>query len=558
MRSQEPKTFWDIEEEKTWRIYLLFSFLILLYFVPIYLIWLIIKFIVVVRLSLSSIEVPYTIFGTDTIIVLILSAVVSYIHWHRSNRRVVIRILHLLGAKYPDKNDEYHNIFQNVVGEVATAAGGIQVEPYIIPTGAMNAFALADMEGRNVIGITEGLLSRLKRDELQSVVAHEMAHIVSKDCLQTTTVCALFGIYSEAITQSNRLLTRVDSPPGPPFEYGMRRRFNIGLLSVPVIGILFISSILAQLLSMFISREREYRADANAVRFTRNPLSLASALYRIGTGWRGAGYGGENIAPIFILNPIYSRLDEVENFWADIFSTHPPLLKRLNIILNMAHADLSAVRSYLKKRKRLRTAEEIQIPEPRFYIKHNDEWLGPFTINQLKTLDFLNPDSILRPADQTRMVKAGEIYDLAIFFKEREGPLWKMKRLCPDCREWLIIKEYEGLHLWQCAYCDGLLVEIDKLPRIFVRKEKGYTKRVQRIAKLLSEETRKKNPHFTLLLDMSQPRRCPKCGDKMFHKLYSYSYHIEVDVCPKCQLIWFDKDELEILQCLIETAEDNA
>jgi len=62
---------------------------------------------------------------------------------------------------------------------------------------------------------------------------------------------------------------------------------------------------------------------------------------------------------------------------------------------------------------------------------------------------------------------------------------------------------------------------------------------------------------FKLLIETPDKRKCPKCGKPMTRKFYSYAYHIEVDECNECNLIWFDKDELEILQCLIEMEEQN-
>jgi Zn-finger nucleic acid-binding protein len=137
----------------------------------------------------------------------------------------------------------------------------------------------------------------------------------------------------------------------------------------------------------------------------------------------------------------------------------------------------------------------------------------------------------------------------------KDEPIWKIRRLCPDCRQWLAVQEYEGLYLWRCAFCNGVLVEGDKLPRIFVRKEKGFYERIQRLATLLEQEARKKHRRLNLLLDMSHPRKCPKCGKDMRHKFYSYAYHVEIDKCMMCNVTWFDTDELEILQCLIEMGE---
>ncbi len=553
---QRFKTFWDIEEEKTWRIYILFGFLIVLYFIPIFAFWIIIKFILHIRFSMPSTDSPFSVFGIDTLFVLLAAAVVSAIHWYYSNAKVVTSILRLLGAQYPDKQDKYHYTFQNVVDEIETSAGGLKVERYILPTGAMNAFALADFHGRQVIGITEGLLSRLTRDELQSVVAHEMAHIVSSDCLQTTAVCSLFGLFSAALAQCNRMLSTSEGlPRGVMTQATQQNAAALGILSLPVLFVLFITDILAHILNMFISREREYRADASAVKFTRNPLSLASALYKIGTHWRGAGYGGEYLSPIFILSPGFNQLDEKESVFAILFSTHPPLLKRIGIILNLAHADPESITQHVGNRREPKREVEVKKPVVRFIAQHDDTWEGPFTLLQLQSLDWLEPETRLRLVGSDETINAVEIPALSHYFQKRDEPMWKMRRLCPDCRQWLIVQEYEGLYVWRCAFCNGILAEQDRLPRIFVRKEKGFPEHVQRLASLLLKDAQRKHPRFNLLLDMSHPRRCPKCSKSMRHKFYSYAYHVEIDECPACHVTWFDVDELEILQCLIEIGE---
>jgi heat shock protein HtpX len=550
------KTLWDIEKEKTWQIYVLFVILIILYFCPVFVIWTLIKFFLDVKRTLSSSSSSLRFFGSDTLIIFAAAALAAGIHWYYSNKRVVSQVLSLLGARIPDKMDKYHCIFQNIVDEIETAAGGLKVERVILPTGAMNAFALADLSGRRVLGITEGLLSRLNREELQAVVAHEMSHIVSNDCLQTTITCSLFHIYSEALVRFNQTLIHYE-PQGvsPVTKTTQHNIMVVGFLSLPAFILLFITAFLGQLLNMFISREKEYRADASAVKYTRDPLSLASALYKIGVHWRGAGYGGEHIAAIFVLNPRSSMLDEKEDFFATLFSTHPPLLKRLSIILNLAHVDLGEIIEKVTEKKIIKTETDIIKPVLKFYARQKDTWLGPFTILQLQSLEWLEPVTDLKLPGSEEIVRAAEIPVLGQFFQMRDEPMWKMKRLCPDCRKWLIVQSYEGLYVWRCAFCNGLLVEEDKLPRIFVRREKGFTEKVKRLARVLSTEAKQKHPKFNVRLNIAHPRRCPKCGKDMVHKFYSYAFHIEIDECQQCKVIWFDPDELEILQCLIEMGE---
>ncbi|MGB7054982.1 MAG: zinc metalloprotease HtpX [bacterium] len=553
MTSTRKEIFWDIEKQRTWRIYVLFGFLVSLYFLSVFILASIVKVAIYLRQSLAIPTTEFHLFGLDTLYILLIALIAAILHWYYSNRNVVPKILNLLRAQPPDKHDKYHTKFNNVVDEIRASAGGIAVECYIIPTGSMNAFALADLQGRKLVGITEGLLSRATRDELQAVVAHEIAHIISNDCLETTITCSLFGMYSEVFAQLTKMMSRHQPSTSPLFEKESNKdAITMGVLAIPIFILLFFIDLGSQLLNMFISREKEYRADAAAVRLTRNPLSLASALYRIGTHWRGAGSVGEHIRPIFILNPHYSKLDEKEGMIATVFSTHPPLVRRLQIILDIAHADFNVIAERLDKKRVDKTISEITKIGIRFMAQRDSIWYGPYTLLQLQTLEWLHPETNLKITGQKDKFEAREVPALSYFFQKRDEPIWKIRRICPMCKEWLIPQEYEGLYLWRCAYCDGILAEQGKLPRIFVREEKGFTPRVQRIATLIKEEAKTKQPHFNLLLDAIRARHCPKCGKSMAHKFYSYAYHVEIDECPECRVVWFDADELETLQCLIE------
>ncbi len=547
------KTFWDIEKEKTGKIYLLLIPLFLFYLVPFFIVFLFIRLILYARGTLSFS------LGWDAVLVVIGAGVVSFLHWQWSSARATERILRLLNAKLPDRRDRYHQIFQNIVDEIEVAAGGIKVERYIIPTIAMNAFALADFRGRQVIGVTEGLISRLSRSELASVVAHEMAHIVSGDCLLTTITCSLFAVYSEILDTFQKLSERELSASTVLFEYtdAYSQKRGGALLALPLVFLIFVINLISQILNVFISRAKEYRADAAAVRYSRDPLSLAHALHKIGNQWRGAGLGGEYLSAIFILSPRFNVLEEQDNFWANLFSTHPPLLNRLRILLNMGHTDFDELNQEIIKSRSMKV-EADRPPEMKFLIEHKGEWVGPYTIKQLMTIEWLGPEVRLRIEDEDNIMRANEIEDLRIFFKAREDPIWHIRRICPICSRWLIVENYEGVNLHFCPFCNGFLIDKEMLPRIIVRREKGFNEEVIRLARVGLAEAHKKHPRLRLLLDMSHPRRCGKCGHPMVHRLYSYAYHIKIDECPRCHLIWFDPMELEILQCMIEMSAAKA
>ena len=549
---ESQKIFWEIEKEKTTVIYALFGILVFFYFFSFFVIWTIIKLFIYLRISLENPNTQFNLFDSDTLVIFFIALVLAIWHWFYTNRNVVEKILKLFNAKPPDKNDRYHYVFQNIVEEISIAAGKIDVESYVIPTIAMNAFALQDMYGRNVIGVTEGLISRLNRDELQAVLAHEMAHIVSNDSLLTTIASSLFGVYNEILNGIvNNLNRMAQKQEDSLYNKSRQNALTAGLFAIPVFVSLLVMSFLSQLLYVFISREKEYRADINAIKFTRNPLSLARALYKIAIHYRGtASY----LAPIFILSPESNPLEDREDFFAEMFSTHPPFTKRLQLILDQAHADISQVTEEIY---RIPRKEYTETARPEIFIKKEDKWLGPYTLLQLQSLDFLTPDTEAKIEENGQIIKANSIPALDYYFKIKDTSLWRMRRICPLCREWLIVQEYEGLYIWRCAFCDGLLVEKEKLPRIIVREEREFSEEIKHIASLIYAEAKKKKPMFKLLIETYDKRKCPKCVKPMIRKFYSYAYHIEVDECNGCNLIWFDKDELEILQCLIEMEEQN-
>ncbi|MBE0432300.1 zf-TFIIB domain-containing protein [candidate division WOR-3 bacterium] len=241
---------------------------------------------------------------------------------------------------------------------------------------------------------------------------------------------------------------------------------------------------------------------------------------------------------------------------ATLFSTHPPLAKRLQIILHLAHADMDAITAHIAKGQKTRSRQETSEAGPRIMAQRDDQWLGPFTLLQLQTLEWLRPETRLKIAGRQETFAAQEIPALSYFFEIKDDSVWKIRRMCPACHEWLLPQEYEGLYVWRCAYCGGILAQKGKLPRIFVREEKGFTEKVQRTASLIRKESKLKHPHFNITLETPGRRHCPKCGKAMRHKFYSYAFHVEIDECPECGIIWFDADELEILQCLIEMEAD--
>ena len=215
----------------------------------------------------------------------------------------------------------------NVVEEMALAAG-VPVPPvYVLPEEGINAFAAGHASADAVIGITEGSMRLLARDELQGVVAHEFSHVLNGDMrLNLRLIATLHGILFIALAGRVLLESMGRS------SRRTRSRDNSGLLflglGLALLLIGWVGVFFGRLIKAGVSREREYLADASAVQFTRNPLGLAGALRKIGAlNLHGliASPSAETASHMFFAQAVRSRL-------LGLFATHPPLPERIRAL----------------------------------------------------------------------------------------------------------------------------------------------------------------------------------------------------------------------------------
>lgn len=219
----------------------------------------------------------------------------------------------------PASADDYPQL-NNIVEEVAIAAGIPKPKVYIINDPMPNAFATGRNPKNASIAVTEGLLSMMNREELQGVIAHEMSHIRNYDILIMTIAAIIGGLI---------VLFRDIFLRGMWFGGRSRsndRRGNAGAIFVIVgIALAIIAPILVFLIRAAISREREYLADASGAYLLRYPDGLASALAKIG-GYKGKMQAASDAtAHLFIANPFGKDRMSVSN----LFATHPPIEKRV-------------------------------------------------------------------------------------------------------------------------------------------------------------------------------------------------------------------------------------
>lgn len=226
-----------------------------------------------------------------------------------------------------------HRVLLNVVEEMAIAAGLPMPRVYVIETDGMNAFATGRTPGEASVVVTTGLADRLNREELQGVVAHEMAHIRSRDTLYNVCAAVLVGavaLLCDLFLRGSPFRGRGASP-GPGFRPLGRGAgsFAFLLLGLPLA---LIAPLAAKLLRMSISRQREYHADAAAAGLTRNPLGLAAALEKIVQGGAAVPGGNRGTEHLFIVNPLRAFSDESSALTA----THPPTERRIERLKAMA------------------------------------------------------------------------------------------------------------------------------------------------------------------------------------------------------------------------------
>src|ERR687893_769195 len=227
-------------------------------------------------------------------------------------------------------HDEAPVLF-NVVEEMAIASGLPMPKVYVVNDTAHNAFATGRDPEHASVAVTKGLLEKLDRDELQGVIAHEMAHVGNFDIRYAMLVGILVGT---TVLISDFFLRGLWFGGGRRREGGGQAQIIMIILAV-VLAVL--APIFARLLQLSISRQREYLADATAVRLTRNPKGLADALQKISGDTEVLEVANRATAHLYIVNPI----KKFEKRAKGLFSTHPPIEERIQILRSLETGGLT-------------------------------------------------------------------------------------------------------------------------------------------------------------------------------------------------------------------------
>ena len=257
--------------------------------------------------------------GLEGMIVALLFAIgMNAFAWYNSDQMV----LRMYKAAPLPSYDPLHKM----VAQLAKNANLPIPKVYEIPNEQPNAFATGRNPENSAVAATTGLLSRLTKEEIAAVMAHELAHIKNRD----TTIMVVAATFAGAISMLANFM----------MFFGNRRNNQMGFLGI--LAMMILAPLAASLIQMAISRSREYEADRVGAEICGNPMWLASALQRIeGFAKKIDNYSAErnpSTAHMFIINPLHAHKHD------RLFSTHPSTTNRVNALKNLANNSRSSIK----------------------------------------------------------------------------------------------------------------------------------------------------------------------------------------------------------------------
>ena len=218
------------------------------------------------------------------------------------------------------ENMRVYNLMENLTMSVGMTMPKLR----IIESDALNAFASGITEKTYTVTLTRGIIEKLDDDELEGVIAHELMHIRNKDVRLLIVSIIFVGIFSFVVQVAFRSVLYG--------SMGSSRRKNDGKGMIIILVAALVAYILSMLFKFSLSRRREYMADSGAAQMTRNPDALASALEKISGNHHVDKVKSEDVQQLFIENSPEDTSVGFLGGLGGLFSTHPPIEKRIKIL----------------------------------------------------------------------------------------------------------------------------------------------------------------------------------------------------------------------------------
>ncbi|MGQ9456570.1 MAG: zinc metalloprotease HtpX [Armatimonadota bacterium] len=240
---------------------------------------------------------------------LVLAGIMNFFSYWFSDKIVLM----MYGARPVDESEAPR--LYSIVKRLTQSAGLPMPKVYIVPVEQPNAFATGRDPQHAAVAVTEGIMRILNEEELEGVIAHELAHVKNRDILLATIAATIAG----AIMMLSRMA----------LWFGGRRRNES---AIALLIAMIIAPIAALVIQMAISRSREFGADGGGARISGKPLALARALAKLHNAAHAIpmDYANSATAHMFIVNPFSAR------GLINLFSTHPPIEERIARLQSMA------------------------------------------------------------------------------------------------------------------------------------------------------------------------------------------------------------------------------
>ncbi len=238
------------------------------------------------------------------------------------------KIVLLMARAIPVEKENAPELY-NIVENLCITAGLPMPKIYLVREAQPNAFATGRNSKHAVVAVTEGLLEKLDRSELEGVIAHELSHIGNRDMLLSTVIVVLVGfisILSDIFLRST-------------FFGGFRSRDDReggqaqAILMIVGVVLAILAPIAAMLIQLAISRKREFLADTSGALLTRYPDGLASALEKISSDSTPMRVANNTTAHLWLDNPFKGR--KKLSWFTKLFMTHPPVEERIKALRGM-------------------------------------------------------------------------------------------------------------------------------------------------------------------------------------------------------------------------------